>query len=69
VYDGKKDKAIWLAVQDYFTDREAELFAPGASLNVRIPLSNRVNRQSIERLAKHKKQVHQQLRRKEPHHE
>jgi hypothetical protein len=68
VYDGKGNKAYWLHVQAYFLDLPgAELFVPGEFLNVRIPIKHRVNRRAVQRIARYKRQVHEQLRRKEPH--
>lgn len=62
VYDGKKDKAWWLSVQDYFAERPtSELFASSEWLNVHIPGRNRVSRQAIQGLARVKRLTHQRL--------
>jgi hypothetical protein len=62
VYDGQRDKAYWLAVQEYFSGgRTADVFAAGEWINLRVPARNRINRQAVERIAQHKRQIHQQL--------
>jgi hypothetical protein len=67
VYDGQEDRAYWLYVQAYFSDRStAELFAAGDTINVHIPIRSRINRRSIRIIARHKWNVQQGLRRKEP---
>jgi hypothetical protein len=70
VYDGQGDKAYWLYVQDYFADwTTADLFTAGETIHVHIPLRSRISPRSIERIAGHKRDVHEQLQRKERSHD
>jgi hypothetical protein len=63
VYDGSKDKAYWLYLQQHLARiAPAQLFETGVTLNVRIPIANRVNRRAVQMLAKYKNEVHQRLR-------
>jgi len=66
VYDGKMDKAYWLSIHEYFAERStADLFTTGEWINVHVPRSNRVNRQSILRMARDKRLVNERLHRKD----
>lgn len=63
VYDGQKEKAYWLDIQRYFSDRRtADLFAGGASITVHVPSANRISPQAFTTIAQHKNDLHQQLR-------
>ena len=65
VYDGQKDKAYWLSIHDYFADQpSAVLFAAGEWINVHIPLSNRLDRRFIRKIARTKNEIHRQFERK-----
>ncbi len=68
LYDGSRDRAYWLYVQDYFAGYPtAELFAAGNELNVHIPSVQRVNRQSIRGIARQKGKIQEQIHRKAGH--
>ena len=44
VYDGQKDKAYWIHIQAYMSDRRTpELFAGGDTISFHIPIGNRIN--------------------------
>jgi hypothetical protein len=65
VYDGRRERAYWLAVQDYFADRPAaELFRAGEWINVRIPASRRFDRGAVRRIARRKNELHHRFERK-----
>lgn len=52
VYDGKKDRAYWLYMQQYIEERNVsgeDLLADQDRVTVRIPVSNGFNRKSVER--------------------
>jgi hypothetical protein len=58
VYDGQKDKAFWLYVQDYFTtQRSLDLFTGADRVSAHIPATQRVNRTAVQRFARFKDQV------------
>jgi hypothetical protein len=69
VYDGRRDRASWVHLQDYFSGSQAaDLFPAGEWVSVRIPGSSRLGRQAIQKVARQKRLMHQQLLRKEgPH--
>jgi len=55
VYDGRRDRALWLHVQVYFADHPAaDLFLAGATINVHVPVTNRLNRRSVQRIIQRK---------------
>jgi hypothetical protein len=55
VYDGRRDRAFWLHVQAYFADHPAaDLFLAGESINVHLPVANRLNRRSVTRIVQRK---------------
>jgi hypothetical protein len=65
IYDGRKERAYWLAVQDYFAERPtAELFGAGEWINVHIPVSQRLDPRSIRRITQRKNELHRQFERK-----
>jgi hypothetical protein len=69
VYDGQKEKAYWLDIQDYFSARQtSDLFTSGETIGVQVPLGNRLTRRAIQAIARRKNELHQQLRGKRPHH-
>src|SRR5439155_12309707 len=52
VYDGQKDRAYWLYVQEYLEERNVsgeDLLADQDRVTVRIPLKNRLDRRAVER--------------------
>ena len=52
VYDGRKDRAYWLYVQEYVDERNVsgeDLLADQDRVTVRIPLKNRLDRRSIQK--------------------
>jgi hypothetical protein len=60
VYAGPSDRAYWLHVQAYFADYPtADLFRAGETITVRIPMANRLNRRSLERIIKYKNDLHE----------
>jgi hypothetical protein len=68
LYDGSRDKAYWLHVQDFFAGYPtAQLFAAGDQLNVHIPTAQRVNRRAIRQLARYKNEVQEQIQRRAGH--
>lgn len=69
VYDGQKDKAYWIHIQPYISDHHtAELFAGGETINVHIPIVNRLNRRAIQEIVRSKNDLQKQLRGKGPQH-
>jgi hypothetical protein len=69
VYDGRTNKAYWLYVQAYFWERPTvDLFSVGETINVHIPTRNRINRRTIQRIARWKRQIDQQLSGRVRHH-
>jgi hypothetical protein len=66
LYDGRRNRAYWLHLQAYFLRRPpAELFWAGESINVHVSVRDYLSQRSVRRLARLKRDVHQQLRRKE----
>jgi hypothetical protein len=66
VYDGRRDRALWLHVQANFADNPAaDLFLAGETMNVHIPVTNRLNRRAVQRIIQRKNatQAHLQARR------
>jgi hypothetical protein len=65
VYDGQRDKAYWLSVQDYFADQPTpDFFAAGDWINVHIPVSQSVSRRAIREIARQKNSLQDQYERK-----
>jgi hypothetical protein len=65
IYDAPRDRAYWLDVQDYFSGpRSLGLFGPGQTINVAIPTSQTLDRRAIHKIARRKRQVHQQQHRR-----
>jgi len=55
VYDGRRDRAFWLHVQAYFADHpSADLFLAGQTISVHLPVTNRLNRRSVQRIVQRK---------------
>jgi len=55
VYDGRRDRALWLHVQAYFADHPAaDLFLAGETIHVHVPVTNRLNRRSVQRIIQRK---------------
>ena len=51
VYDGQKDKAYWLHMQQYLDEKNIsvdDLSTEQDRVTVRIPVKNRLNRRAIE---------------------
>ncbi len=58
VYDGQRDRAFWLHVQSYFLDEPAvDLFVARETINVRLPVTNRLNRRSIHEIGRRKNAI------------
>jgi Domain of unknown function (DUF4365) len=54
-YDGRRDRALWLHVQAYFAGHPAaDLFLAGETINVHLPVTNRLNRRSVQRIVQRK---------------
>jgi hypothetical protein len=69
VYDGKRDRAYWLDVQAYFGAKPtAELFLAGETINVHVPIANRLNRRSLTRMIDRKNAAQARLRRRDHSH-
>jgi len=65
IYDGRRDRALWLHVQSYFAHHPAaDLFLAGETISVRVPVTNRLNRRSVQRIIQLKNaiQAHLQAR-------
>ena len=63
VYDGRRNRAFWLHVQADFADhRSADLFLAGETIHVHLPLTNRLNRRSVQRIIRRKNAIHAQIR-------
>ncbi len=59
LYDGQRDKAYWLYVQQYLNDKNVageDLLAEQDRLTVRIPRRNRLDRKAIERFRQFRNQ-------------
>jgi Domain of unknown function (DUF4365) len=55
VYDGRRDRALWLDVQANFNDHPAaDLFLAGETMNVHIPVTNRLNSRAVQRIIQRK---------------
>jgi hypothetical protein len=68
VYDGEKDRAYWLHIQAYVSQRgTAELFAGGETVSVRIPMRNRFNSGALREIARYKNGLQARLRGKGRH--
>jgi hypothetical protein len=69
VYDGKRHRAYWLDVQAYFGAKPtAELFLAGETINVHVPIANRLNRRSLTRMIDRKNAAQARLRRRDHGH-
>jgi len=69
VYDGQKDRAYWIHIQAYISDRRTpELFAGGDTISFHIPIRNRINPRAIRAIARCKNDIHKQIRGKGPEH-
>jgi hypothetical protein len=66
VYDGQREKAYWLHVQEYFASRTtSDLFTVGETINVHIPLRSRINLHAVEQIAQRKREMNQRMKRVE----
>jgi hypothetical protein len=66
VYDGRRDRAFWLHVQDYFsTHASADLFLAGQTINVHLRLTDRLNARSIRTIVRRKNLIQARLLGKE----
>jgi Domain of unknown function (DUF4365) len=62
VYDGRRDRAFWPHLQAYFANRPtADLFLAGKTINVRLPVTNRLDRRSVLRMIHTKNATQAQL--------
>ncbi len=62
VYDGRRDNAFWLHLQGYFVDRPvADFFLAGETVNVHVPVTNRLNRRSVQRIIQTKNAIQLRL--------
>jgi hypothetical protein len=56
-------------VQAYFVDHPtAELFTGGETINIHVPTRNRINRRSIQAIARYKQRIQRQLTGGDQHH-
>jgi len=65
VYDGRRDRAIWLHVQAYLAGYPSpELFLSGHTITIHVPVTERLNRRSVRRIVQRKNltQAHLQTR-------
>jgi hypothetical protein len=69
VYDGQRDRAYWLDVQTQIAKQPtADLFTTGATVNFHISIKSRVTQKAIEKIAQHKRRIHEQLRQRRSRH-
>jgi Domain of unknown function (DUF4365) len=62
VYDGRRDKGFWLQVQSHFAQYSpADLFLAGLTINVHLPMTNRLDRRSIQGIVQRKNAFHATL--------
>jgi Domain of unknown function (DUF4365) len=62
VYDGRRNRASWLHIQADFVDyRSADLFLAGETIHVHLPVTNRLNRRSVQRIIQRKNAIHAQI--------
>lgn len=55
VYDGKKDRANWLHIQEYFARRPtADLFLAGQTIQVHLRRADRFNRRAVQEIIRRK---------------
>jgi hypothetical protein len=55
VFDGQKDRALWIRIQRYISGRRTpELLAGGETLTVHIPVTSRFNSRAIRAIAQDK---------------
>lgn len=70
VYDASVERAWWLHLHRHFADRPtAALFAGTGTLQVHIPLANRVNPPAIRKLGRWKNELHRQIDRDRRRHD
>jgi hypothetical protein len=65
LYDGRKDRAYWLYVQQYLEEKNIsfEDFSAGQDrITVRIPMKNRVRRHAIESFREFRNQILEQTK-------
>ena len=68
IYHAPRDRAYWLDVQDYFLGPNSlALFRPVDTLNVQISTSQVLDRRAIQKIARRKRQAHQQWHRRIQH--
>jgi hypothetical protein len=62
IYDARKDRGYWLHMQAYFRPYSpADLFLEGQTINVHLPVANRLNRRSVRRIIQDKNAIQPQL--------
>jgi hypothetical protein len=62
IYDGQRDRAYWLHVQDHFADQPTpDLFLAGQTINVRVPVSRRLDRRSVQQMVQRKNAIQQMI--------
>lgn len=63
VYDGEHDQAYWISIQEYFLDLPREdLFSARDTIRVAIPVTNTIDRRSIDFIADQKRFIHARIR-------
>ncbi len=68
VYDGRRERAFWLHVQAYFIDQPTSgLFLAGQTINVHLPVSNRLNHRSMQQIVQRKNAIHASIQERDRH--
>jgi hypothetical protein len=61
-YDRQKDKAYWIHIRAYISNRSTpELFAGGDTISTHIPIGSRINPRAIRAIARCKNDIHKQI--------
>jgi len=63
VYDGDSGKAYWLHIQEIASNiPPTHLFVGGETIQMYVPLANRLNKRAIQTIARRKNDLHRHLR-------
>jgi hypothetical protein len=63
VYDGQRDEAYWVHIQEYLLERPIpELFSGGETISIRIPVRNRFDTGAVQAIARSKNDIHKRFR-------
>jgi Domain of unknown function (DUF4365) len=62
VYDARRDRGYWLDIQGYFGPHpQADMFVEGQTINIHLPVTNRLNRRSVRRIIQAKNAIYPRL--------